>query len=534
MRAWRPAWRALGALALVAACSSNGGGPARPDAGGSPSGGPAGTDGGPVVGNSLPGAGAPDGGGAPSPPPDALGATPAACPPTFDPIPQGDAPQAAILDPAAGDALAPAWEIRPVAGRVLVFDGLVDASGNVYWEELPLDASGRAELVSATRDGAIRFRAPVSSGPAMLADVLVLTPPLAGACASGACAALEGHSVDDGSLTWRRDLTSDLEPWMRLPGDARYAVLSGIAASGGTLLVGASLLDHVTGEHESGYVALDANTGDLSWIARTSPEGNVAMSGAPLFAEDGTGYGSRTLNYLHDDLMRFPGIEPPAPLSGDASTWHGGVLAAYGPLLVTRAVDTGQASGMPNGTEVRCRHDGSLLAAAGTVRGTPLLGGASLWFFGDAVSRHDAGSGSLLWRVKPLPPPPVPSPPPGYRSAAPCASPPLLTSDGTILFLDQQLQRGSSSGEQALGTPLLHEIDLGGRETLRRGLPLETECYDGALALHAGRIFASGQITPSAGAYGVLRAFDLPVAREAAGRGWIGPAGSQRRDRRAR
>ena len=539
----RSAGRAIYLLAVLAACPSQrgSGGAAIPDGGagsdaGAASGAPTVPDvgssgGGPMAGN----AGTPpDGGSATAPLPDALGSTPTVCPPGFDALPTGEAPPAAVVDAHAGAALAAKWEIRPPPGRVLVFDGVVDAAGNVYWKELPLDSSagGPPELVSATRDGAIRFRAPASSGPMLLAEVLVSTPHLAGGCATAPCAVLEGRRTDDGSLAWRRDLTADLEPWMRTPGDARYAALSGVAAGGGRLLVGASLLDHLTLEHESGYVALDAATGALLWSARTSPEGNVTMSGAPLFAEDGTGYGARTLTYLHDDLLRFQGGDPPVPLSGDASTWHGGVLAAYGALIVTRAVDTGQASGMPSGTEVRCRRDGSILAAAGTVRGTPLLGGASAWFFAADVSRYDVGSGSLLWRVKPLPPPAVS--PPRYRNEAPCASSPLLTSSGTVLFVDQQGQRGASSAEQALGTPLLHEIDLDGRETLRRALPLEAECYAGALALHGGRLFTGGQVTPSAGANGVIRAFDLPVARDPAGRGWIGPGGSQRRDQRSR
>ena len=539
------AWRAIALLSVLQACSHDAPSPGSPPDGGVVAGSVDAGNGGagiPDVGDGgagIPdagdgGAGIPDGG--PSAPdagvsPDALGPTPAACPSGFDALPTGDAPAAAVVDGHAGDALAAAWEIRPAPGRAIAFGGVVDASGNVYWTESPLDpAAGAPELVSATRDGAIRFRAPVSTGPLLLAEVLVASPSLAGGCAVAPCAALEGHSLADGSRTWRRDLTGDLEPWMRTPGDARYAALSGLAASSGRLLVGASLLDHVTLEHESGYVALDAAMGDLLWSFRTSPVGNVFMSGAPLFAEEGTGYGSRTVDYLHDDLLRFPGVAPPVPLSSDASPWHGGVLAAYGVLLVTRAVDTGQGAGMPNGIEVRCRQDGSILAVAGTVRGEPLLGGASAWFFADVVSRHDVASGSLLWRVKPLPPPPVP--PPGYRNAAPCASPPLLTSSGTILFIDQQGQRGGSSAEQALGTPVLHEIDLDGRETLRRALPLETECYGGPLALQGGRLFAGGQVTPSSG--GVIRAFDLPVPREPAGRGWMGPGGSQARDQRAR
>ena len=221
------------------------------------------------------------------------------------------------------------------------------------------------------------------------------------------------------------------------------------------------------------------------------PRGQRGHVGSPALRRGRDRVAARTPTYLDATCLRFRGGDPPVPLSGGASTWHGGVLAAYGALLVTHAIDTGQASGMPSGTEVRCRQDGSILAAAGTVRGTPLLGGASAWFLADAVSCHDARNGSLLWRVKPLPPPPVP--PPGYRNPAPCASPPLLTSSGSVLFIDQQGQRGASSAEQALGTPFLHEIDLDGRETLRRALPLETECYDGSLALHAGRLFVGGQ-----------------------------------------
>ncbi len=462
-----------------------------------------------------------------------LGSPPGTCPEAFAALPQGDAPRAEIIDAQAEETLTPAWERRPSPGRTLSFEGVADAAGNLFWTESSL-VDGTSELVSASREGAIRFRAPSPRwGLALAGTVLVSAAVVTGGCSGPDCLVVEGRRTSDGARAWRRDLLPVLQPWMRKAGSGRYGSLSGIATSGGLLLVGASILDSGTAEHESGYVGLDLATGEVLWSARTSAEGNAMMSGAPIFAQDGEGYGSRTVDYLRDDILLFPGGEAPRPLASDGSPWHGGVVAAYGALLVTNRTTFDPSAGAPLGLEVRCRADGRALAGAGSVSGTPILSGASAWFVSSAVARHDAATGALLWRVTPVGPPPVDSPPAGYHRPAGCSTTPILTQAGSLIYADQEGVGGRTSSEQALGAPVLHELDLDGREVLRRRLPLETECYTGPLALQGGRLFLGGQVLPAAGAYGVVRAFDVR-GREAAERGWITTSGSMARDNRAR
>jgi hypothetical protein len=269
----------------------------------------------------------------------------------------------------------------------------------------------------------------------------------------------------------------------------------------------------------------------VAWASRTSAEGNTMMAGAPRFAEDGTGYGSHTLDYRRDELMALPTGGPPAVLATPPDPWHGAPTAAYGPLLVTTATGGASWSGPPRGVEVRCRADGAVRAPAGTVVGQPLLAGGAAWFFGDQLARYDVSTGALRWRVGLGTPPP----PSSGRSPRPVLfrSSPLVTAAGAILFTEQAGTAGDLSSQQQLRSPVLRMIDRDGREVLRRELPLEPEAYDGSAALDRGRLFLGGQVLPSAGAAGVVRAFDL-AGHDAAPAGWIVPEGSLRRDQRAR
>ena len=460
-----------------------------------------------------------------------IGAVPPSCPPRFDPQPAAaDAPP--LGDPAAGRPLAAAWELRPAPGHTLSFTGLVDEAGTAYWTEGALDSSA-VEVVSATRDGAIRFRVPGPRGPLALAGAsLVAVANEDGACLGLGNPAAAGLSATSGAPLWRRELLPAIAGWLRQPGPCRYGAVAGFAISGARLLVAVSVLDHDSGEHESGYLALDVGTGDVLWTSRTSPAGNVFMSGAPSFADDGTGYGSHTLDYRQDELLAFVAGSPPAALAAPAGPWHGAVVAVHGPLLVTSATGGSSWEGDPRGLEVRCRADGALLAGAGSFTGQPLLSGSAAWFFGDRLARLDVASGGLLWQVA-LGVPPGPGGPGRYPRPVLFRSPPLVTAAGSVLFTEQQGTAGAISSEQELFRPWLREIDGDGREVLRRELPLELEAYQGGgVALQGGRLYLGGQVLPSAGAAGVLRAFDLPG--EDAGRGWVVPEGSLRRDQRPR
>jgi outer membrane protein assembly factor BamB len=445
-----------------------------------------------------------------------------------EPLPAGDAPPPVLTDARAGDPLAPVWEIRPTAGAQLAFDGVVDGEGNVYWREL---SGGGPVLASATRDGALRFRAPGPKGGIVLAGAaLIAAATEDGGCSGGGSPVVEAYSAATGARLWRRELLADVEAWMRGGGSCRYGAIAGVAA-GERVLVAASILDHGTGEHESGYVALDPASGELRWAVRTSAPGNVMMAGAPVIAEDGDGYGSSTQDYRRDELLVFHGLAAPDVLATPADPWHGGVLAAYGTLLVSVATGGSSWEPPPSGVEIRCRRDGGVLASAGTVAGTPLLALGALWLFGDVLSRHDVATGALRWRVRLGAPPDLP-PDPARRPLL-LRSSPLVTAAGAVVFTEQQAVAGQLSSDQQLGTPVLRVVDVDGAEPFRRTLPLEAEGYAGASASHGGRLFLAGQVLPSAGANGVIRAFDVPGLAPPE-HGWMTPNGSMSRDNRAR
>jgi hypothetical protein len=297
------------------------------------------------------------------------------------------------------------------------------------------------------------------------------------------------------------------------------------------LLAAVSILDSASTEHESGYMALDPATGDVLWTARTSPPGNVMMTGLPVFAEDGNAYGARTDDYLDDDLLVFPGGDAPLTLVTPAGAWHGAPLAAYGPLLISQVIGGASWMAPPSGLEVRCRNDGAVLAQPGRLAGLPLLAGDALWMFGDTLGRWSSATGASLWMVRLGQPPDVA--PGRYVHPFIARSSPIVGVNGAIAFTEQQGVYGMTSADLQLMTPVLRVVAASGVEVLRRALPVEVEGYGGPAAAHGGRFFSGGIAPPSAGGGGVLRAFDVTGFAPAA-QGWITTGGSMARDGRAR
>ncbi|MFL5273687.1 MAG: hypothetical protein ACJ79E_16635, partial [Anaeromyxobacteraceae bacterium] len=226
----------------------------------------------------------------------------AACPTSIERPPRTSPAEPERADPRAGEELTPAWEHRPRDGTLLRFDGVVDPAGNVYWIEVPRDSRG-GELVSASRDGEVRYRAPLSgSGLALAGDVLV-TGLSASGCRGLAAPSIEAHRARDGALAWRRELLPAIAGWMRTPGSCRYGGAHAVAVNGNAVVVAASILDADTKEHESGFLALAAATGEVAWAVRTSAEGNVSQSGAPRVAEDGRVYAARRVTAQREPLL---------------------------------------------------------------------------------------------------------------------------------------------------------------------------------------------------------------------------------------
>jgi len=470
-----------------------------------------------------------DGGGSPSMP--ASAAVPP-CPPPLAPSPAEDGSPPVSADARAGELLAPAWEIRPAPGRTLEFRGVGDADGNVYWVERL--ASGEVELASATRDGAVRFRAPAlaAAGTLALAGSLVLAANVEpGACRARGAPVVEAYRASDGGRAWRRELLPAVAPWMRAPATCAYGGVSGMALRAGEVVLGVSILDADGGEHESGLVALDVATGEVRWTTRTSLPDNVSMAGAPRVAEDGTVYSSRRPRVF--EVVDLLALDARGAIGGtftETETVDEDPIAASAAILATRGVGRDLAEFVA----VRCRATGELLARGRAAGDLVLVAADSVWHFGAHLSRHDLSTGALLWRVR-LEVPPAASP--GVARPLLFRSWPVVTRDGSVVFTEQQGTTGPSSSSQQLMPPVLRAIDGAGHEVLRRALPLEPEAYGEAVALHAGRVFVAGQVLPSANALGAVRAFDLDApegAREPAPQGWTTPQGSMARDQQAR
>jgi hypothetical protein len=458
-----------------------------------------------------------------------VAAAPPACPPALAPWPAGDAPEPALADARAGAELAPVWEHRVRPGARLRFDGIVDGAGHVYWVEERADARG-GEIVSATRSGALRFRARSSGGRVALAGAVLVSEARGDGCRGLGAPALEAHRTADGAIAWRREILPAIERWMRAPGSCRYGALGGLAVSGGRVVVAASILDGDTKEHESGFVALDARTGEVAAAWRTSAADNASRSGAPRAAEDGAVYASRALTASRDALLVLDGAAP-RELAAAPTTLHRDVVAAFGPLLF----DEGLASQDPtlaagSTLEARCRATGEVLGTFPAGRALALLVPGSAFVLGAQLSRHDTATGELAWRVR-LGAPPAPS---SARGRVPLLlrTEPVATRGGGVLFAEQPGIVQAALARFEADRAVLREIDGDGRESLRRALPAGAEVYEGPAALDRGRWYVAARPYHAAEG-GVLRAFDLP-GRAAAAHGWVTPQGSMARDNRAR
>src|SRR6266545_2423795 len=241
------------------------------------------------------------------------------CPRSLAPWPAADAPEPALADPRAGAELPPAWEHRTRPGTLLRFDGLVDGAGHVYWVEARAGAPG-GEIVSATREGAVRFRARASGGRVALAGAVLVSEARGEGCRGLGAPALEAYRTSDGARAWRREILPVIQAWMRASGACRYGTVAALAVSGARVVVAASILDGDTKEHESGFVALDARTGEVVWAARTSRDGNVSQSGTPRVAEDGAIYAARAITAAREPFLVLDADGAPRELAPGPTT----------------------------------------------------------------------------------------------------------------------------------------------------------------------------------------------------------------------
>jgi hypothetical protein len=106
--------------------------------------------------------------------------------------------------------LTPAWSYQAAAGTRIDWSGLADLAGNLFWTEC---APSGCELVSVTRDGAVRYRSALGDaatysadyGAIVLADGKVVFASLGGDL-------VRAFDAATGVQQWERHLAPDLSP----------------------------------------------------------------------------------------------------------------------------------------------------------------------------------------------------------------------------------------------------------------------------------------------------------------------------------
>jgi hypothetical protein len=281
-----------------------------------------------------------------------------------------------------------------------------------------------------------------------------------------------------------------VQDWYRdAANNSHSAVLNGAVVSGGALILSLGTGYKV----ESGYLALDAASGSTLWVARTTEQDTLRMASSPRLSEDGTVFGSQTLGDS-TEFLSFNGEHSPTIFFSGPMNQVSTVLAAPGPVLFASVSSTDPLDRVH--PEVRCQKDGALIARFETTVFFYAAGPGSAWLIdrSGALSRYDVRTGRLTARVQAS------------------LTLPVAMSPAGILWVEQTFDfpRGTSSSREQ-GPPTLHVLSANGHEVRRRALPLENEAYDGVNAAFFGdRILLEGEVLPSAGANGVIRAIDLP------------------------
>jgi hypothetical protein len=217
--------------------------------------------------------------------------------------------------------LRPVW--RVATAPTTVFPGAIDTSSNTYWVECP-DA---CELVSVTRDGLARFRAPLLSrasaygslatlGDFLITDTAVVIAPPGGQ-------PLEAYERRSGRRLWTHDIVRELLPQYpscTLVTSARQWSLSSDGAGQLAVFVlmpaGCSARDV-----DVWALGLSAATGATQWTRRFGVSGTQLQSGRNIesvqaaFDESGTLYA----------LFRWPTLEDQVLMAfgaGGATRWQ--------------------------------------------------------------------------------------------------------------------------------------------------------------------------------------------------------------------
>jgi hypothetical protein len=427
--------------------------------------------------------------------------------------------------------LEPVWEHRPATERRLRWDGVADGSGNLYWTELALDGTG--EIVSGTRDGQVRWRAPAARREAhvvLVADGIAIAlsqPPGDVFTVPGTW--IEAFRAADGAPLWSRDVVADAAPLVPTDaGPARaYVGETHPAAADGVIVLSLTALG-AEGYQYPGLLQIDLQSGAL--LARRGFEGarTTSMSSPPAIAPDGTVLFSASTDVVGATLYAIaPGGADrfAIPQPNDHASWLANVSDRFA-FMQSFPDSRFLPDGGPAYVDWLRLEDGARAGRATGVSGEVLSVGGFAYAFGiGTVARLDLDGCAVAWRRT------LAVQPPGDRFTHPHLTTAVtgVTQDGGVLVLSELDVFGAVSSEVTLGTAALIAIGPDGGERWRAELPVDA-LYGGPGALHRGRWFVAPALPDRTTA--VLRAFDVGV--DAADGGWPAQHGGFSRERRAR
>jgi len=387
--------------------------------------------------------------------------------------------------------LQPAWTYAVPAGATLVFPGVSDGAGNLYWLER---RAGTTDLVSFDRGGVERLRVSVMGQPAPLGSYPIEEPSLQLVSeerllivvqdnSTAATRRIEVRSTADGSLSWQAG-RAELAPAVSLPAGLPLWIISATVAPNPDRVV-LNLRTNAGGAAWTSWIAsLDALTGAVQWAWQSRYiEETLADEHGGVFAYETTF--NRNLQALSPSGALLWGYRNP--------TWGTPPVATHSGLLVTA---------YPSG--VYSTADGGQLSESMSVYWgeQPLLG------FGHLVSDDGNGICARSMVMVSLASPAQASAtwvPNGTAGSAACLEDAMLTSRATVLV-------GARTTP-----PSLFEVALDGGQLFSCPLPVNPGRRS---ALLDGAWVAASSTT--------IALFELPGLRLAP-RGWVSHAGGRAR-----
>jgi hypothetical protein len=435
----------------------------------------------------------------------------------------------------AATQLALAWSYPVPDSRSLYFNGLADSAGNLYWAECA-PALG-CDLVSATRDGFLRYRValsapsrswvePAEPGLLVLVDDLVLS--------ALSTTGVEARRASDGAHVWSANLSS----LMPAPFDFGQSQFGPVVDDGhGGLYV------RGTGAASGGYgglpnstalFALSAATGAVRWQS-------AGVTRLPSLAADEAGNAYATATFEADGGT-FSGLVSFSPAGAERwrtdNSWYGYLLAVAGGKLMLTDSSGGSLYGTATGDKV-VPPSGSTLAYGSDL----LLGPSAAFVLGQQYCPMCAYPGvpvapRLLLRRLDL----VDASRRWDAELSPVGGPMTVSEVTLAQNGDVLLALGPAPFLLApiTATSSFKAMTGDGAERFACALPgpgaFDFITYDGATALHAGRWVVAAQphcFTCTREPAAELRAFEVP-GYDLASSGWVARSGSNRRSGRPR